>query len=88
MQLSVDISLYPLSADFVPPILDFIASLERAPGLTVVRNTLSTQVFGPAAQLLPLIHEAMQASWAEHGRGVFVIKYVCGDARELASPNA
>ena len=46
MRISVDISLYPLTEDYVEPILAFIAQLESNPKLIVKRNSLSTQVFG------------------------------------------
>ena len=35
MRIAVEISLYPLDADYVPPIKDFIERLTARPGLTV-----------------------------------------------------
>jgi len=32
MRIAVDISLYPLDADFIPPIQDFIERLNARPG--------------------------------------------------------
>ena len=46
MRIAVDISLYPLDADYVPPIKDFIERLNRQPGLRVETNAMSTQVSG------------------------------------------
>ena len=46
MRISVDISLYPLTEDYVEPILAFIAQLESNAKLVVKRNSLSTQIFG------------------------------------------
>ncbi len=47
MDIAVDISLYPLERDFVPPIQDFIDRLAADARLKVVTNSLSTQVSGP-----------------------------------------
>ena len=46
MRIAVEISLYPLDADYVPPIKDFIERLNRHAGLQVVTNAMSTQVAG------------------------------------------
>ena len=55
MRIAVDISLYPLDADFVPPIKDFIERLNRQPGLSVETNAMSTQVAGE--------HDACSRRW-------------------------
>ena len=46
MELSVDISAYPLADDYIPAIKMFIERLQGTAGLTVVCNTMSTQIFG------------------------------------------
>jgi len=46
MRIAVDISLYPLDADYVPPIKDFIERLNGHEGLAVATNAMSTQVAG------------------------------------------
>jgi uncharacterized protein YqgV (UPF0045/DUF77 family) len=46
MKVAVDISLYPLDADFIPPIKDVIERLNSYPGLQVMTNPMSTQVRG------------------------------------------
>ena len=46
MHVAVEMSLYPLTGEFIPPILDFIERLKAQPGLTVVTNSMSTQVSG------------------------------------------
>jgi uncharacterized protein YqgV (UPF0045/DUF77 family) len=84
MNISVDLSYYPLTENFIPPIREVIAALNAAPGLTVVGNTMSTQVFGPASIVFPLLEKLMQQSWTRDGRGVFVAKFIGGDTRELA----
>ncbi len=41
MRIAVEISLYPLDADYVPPIKDFIARLNRHADLRVETNAIS-----------------------------------------------
>ena len=45
-RISVEISLYPLTPDYKPPIREFIARLKANSNLTVVSNTMSTQIQG------------------------------------------
>ena len=46
MQVAVDISLYPLDADFIPPIKDVIDRLNSHDDLEVWTNAMSTQIIG------------------------------------------
>ena len=47
MHVAVEMSLYPLTAEYVPPILEFIERLRRQPGLSVVTNA-DAPVLAPA----------------------------------------
>ena len=46
MDIGVEISLYPLHQQFIPPIQDFIDRLNTDGALRIVTNSMSTQVFG------------------------------------------
>ena len=46
MNISVDLSLYPLQDEFIPMIIDFIHRLQQHEGVEIVRNQMSTQLFG------------------------------------------
>ena len=46
MKIAVDISLYPLDADFVPPIADVIERLNSHDKLEIWTNAMSTQIVG------------------------------------------
>lgn len=81
MNVSIEISMYPLADDYIPPIQAFIARLNAHPELTVITNTLSTQVFGPYAETLQAVAEAMRAQHAETPRASFVMKVLNGDLR-------
>jgi len=52
VDIGVEISLYPLAADFAPVIHDFIARLGADTSFRVVSNSMSTQVFGPYDEVM------------------------------------
>jgi len=60
MKISVDISLYPLTEDFLTVVDDFIQRLRKEPDLTVRVNDLSTQVYGDYQTVLTKVNAAMQ----------------------------
>jgi len=76
MEITAELSMYPLHADYKPPIIDFIMQLREQPGITIVTNQLSTQVRGEyeavTGAINLCIHNAMQAG----PRMVFTVKYL------------
>ena len=74
MQIGVEISLYPLNADYIPPIRDFIARLNTEPRIRVVTNAMSTQVFGEFAMVMPLVQTEIARTFSENAKAVFVMK--------------
>ncbi len=79
MRITVDISMYPLDADYKPAIKAFIRQLREQDGLTLVTNQLSTQINGEFEQVTAALHACMRASMAEHNRVVFVTRYLNAD---------
>ncbi len=84
MNVSFDISYYPLGCDHIPHILDFIERLHRYPTLEVVTNGLSTQVFGEFDDAFNAIRTEIRKSF-ELPLSVFVIKVVNADQRNYSS---
>lgn len=78
MRIAVDISLYPLDADYVPPIKDFIARLNTHPGLRVETNAMSTQVAGEHDVVFAALAAETKATFANGSRSVFVMKVLGG----------
>lgn len=76
MDIAVEISLYPLDADYVPVIKDFIARLNAHGGLKITTNYLSTQVFGDHDRIFEVLRQEMGASFAGGGKAVFVTKFI------------
>jgi uncharacterized protein YqgV (UPF0045/DUF77 family) len=79
MRIAVDISLYPLDADYIPPIKDFIDRLNRHEGLQVATNAMSTQVAGEHGRVFAALEAETRASFASGGRAVFVMKVLGGE---------
>lgn len=76
MDIAVEISLYPLDEQYIPPIRDFIARLNRHAGLRVTTNHLSTQVFGAHDLVFDVLRREMGATFAAVGKSIFVTKFI------------
>jgi uncharacterized protein YqgV (UPF0045/DUF77 family) len=85
MKASVDISLYPLADEFIPAIKEFIDRVQQYPEVAVVRNDLSTQLYGDYEQIMELLKVEVRLSWEKYGKSIFVIKFLRDDLRGLSS---
>lgn len=79
MHLSVEISKYPLADDYIGPIKSFIDELNKYPQLTVITNTMSTQVFGDYDEVMQALQHCIRWSFERYGKVVFVCKFIHGD---------
>jgi uncharacterized protein YqgV (UPF0045/DUF77 family) len=78
MHVAVEMSLYPLTGEFIPPILDFIERLKSQPGLSVVTNSMSTQVSGDYDRVFEVLKSEIRESLAGPHRAVLVMKVLGG----------
>ena len=78
MRTAIEISLYPLDADYVPPIKDFIERLNRDRALTVNTNAMSTQIAGEHDALFAALAQETRRTFAGDRRAVFVMKVLGG----------
>lgn len=81
MNLSIEISKYPLNADYIPAIQDFIDRLNKHKTLTVLTNTMSTQVFGEYDDVMKAIKNEMKTSFEKDLKQVMVMKFINSDLR-------
>ena len=79
MKVSVEISLYPLANDYIPPIKRFIERLNGYSTLRVITNTMSTQVFGEYGTVMQVLGEEMQTLHREVPKACFVMKVLGSD---------
>ncbi|MCH7829611.1 MAG: thiamine-binding protein [Proteobacteria bacterium] len=74
MQVAVDISLYPLDADFIPPIKDVIRRLAQYEDIDVEMNRMSTQLRGDIDVVMPALTREISTTFKNVPKAVFVIK--------------
>jgi uncharacterized protein YqgV (UPF0045/DUF77 family) len=74
MKVAVDISLYPLDADFIPPIKDVIERLNGYPDLQVVTNPMSTQIRGEYAEVMAALTSEIGTTFEQVPKAVFAIR--------------
>ena len=78
MKVSIDISYYPLKVEYIPPIKDFIARLNRHESLVVQTNGMSSQVFGEYFEVMKILTDEIYKSF-ELPHSVFVLKVINAD---------
>jgi uncharacterized protein YqgV (UPF0045/DUF77 family) len=83
MEISVDISMYPLQKDFEKPISIFINLLEKEERVEVMRNELSTQIHGDYKVIMTLLEKEMFSVFTEIPDSVFVLKFVGNNRRGI-----
>ena len=74
MRIALDISLYPLDADFIPPIKDVIARLNTHERLEVWTNAMSTQVVGEFDDVMDALRQEVGTTFEQLPKAVFAIK--------------
>jgi uncharacterized protein YqgV (UPF0045/DUF77 family) len=84
MRAAVEISMYPLTGDYRPPIQAFIDRLNTHPGLIVKTNSLATQIWGPLDRVMSILTEEMTRSATNASQLIFVMKVLPG----LAPPES
>ena len=74
MNVAVDISLYPLQEDLIPPILDVIERLKLHDELYVDTNSMSTQIRGEYDDVMAAITSEFRTTFEQLPKAVFVMK--------------
>lgn len=74
MKVAVDISLYPLNDDYLPPIKDVIARLNDHDGIEIWTNAMSTQLFGEYDVVMQALHKEIGATFESLPKAVFTIR--------------
>ncbi len=85
MQVSIDISMYPLISEFEKPIIEFIKVLRESEFHTE-ENGLSTQVFGEYVDVMEFLKLNIHKALLNKKNCVFMLKIVTDD-RSNHDPN-
>lgn len=80
MNISVEVSYYPLKVDYIHPIKDFIARMNRYENLKVETNNMSTQVFGEYFEVMDALRDEIYKSF-DLPHSIFVMKIINADLR-------
>lgn len=78
MNISIDISMYPLREDFEKIIIEFIQRLRKSP-FKMEENGLSTQIQGPYSEVMEFLKDNMHEALLDDKNCVFILKIVNGD---------
>jgi uncharacterized protein YqgV (UPF0045/DUF77 family) len=78
VRTAVEISMYPLSGDYLPRIQAFIERLNTHQELVVRTNSLSTQVWGELERVMAILTEEIARSAQDSPQLVFVMKVLPG----------
>jgi uncharacterized protein YqgV (UPF0045/DUF77 family) len=81
MNISVELSYYPLRPEFVTPILDFIHRLRHYTSIESVTNGMSTQVFGEYSDVMEILTKEIKKSF-EVPHSVFVLKIINAELKD------
>lgn len=73
MQISIDISYYPLTEKYLEPIKAFIANLNSYEEIKVQTNGMSTQVFGEYNTVMGIITDEIEHAM-ELPHSIFILK--------------
>lgn len=87
MKITVDISMYPLDADYKPAIKAFIRKLRTFPRLTLLTNQMSTQINGEFEAVTTALNECMRDAMEEQSKVVFVARYLNSDLPIHSQPD-
>ena len=82
MKISVEISMYPLTQDYIPPIKSFIEALNTEPNVECRTNGMSTQIFGEYDVVMALLQKTMKSAMNQEPKVIFVTKFLSADASE------
>jgi len=74
MDIGVEISLYPLHDEYIPPIKDFIERLNQDGRFRVLTNDMSTQVFGRYEDVMGALTREIRPTFEKDGKAIFVMK--------------
>ena len=76
MNISLELSLYPLKESYGPDILDFIDRLKSHPNIEVQTNKMSTQIFGAYNKVMEITTKEMKSVFEQDDTVVMVMKVV------------
>lgn len=81
MNISIEISLYPLDKEFKPIIKEFINKIKSYDDISVIYNNISTQFTGEYNMVFDVLKNEIKPVFDKH-KAVFVMKVLSGNKIE------
>lgn len=78
MNVTVEISLYPLHDEFEQIVMDYIASLQQQSAIRIMVNGLSTQVIGEYDEVMNILNELNKITLSKY-HSVILMKMAAGE---------
>ena len=82
MQISIEVSLYTLSENFISPIDNFISCLKKYDSIELRTNNMITQLFGEFDDIIKILKVEMEKTFKNETNSAFNLKIVNGDSRK------
>jgi len=82
MNISVEISMHPLSENYMERVDAFLKALQKNAQFKIVVSPLSTQVFGDSAVIFPALEKEITHAFAD-GQAPFVLKILKDDLSNM-----
>lgn len=79
MKTTIEISNYPLNADYIPPIKDFIDRLNLNKNIKIKTNATSTHLVGEFDEVMSILQQEIKTSFKKYGKMIFVMKVLNGE---------
>jgi len=84
MRITVELSLYPITENYLPIVKDFILQLNTYKDLEIVTNSLSTLIVGEHSRIFEILSKETAATFSSGKPCVFVLK-ILGLERDIRS---
>jgi uncharacterized protein YqgV (UPF0045/DUF77 family) len=78
MQVTVEVSLYPLTENFEQVVIEYIQTIKKNTSIKVEVNGLSTQVFGEYEMVMKVLHELNKHTFEKY-KCVVMMKIAAGE---------
>ncbi len=85
IKISVEISMYPLTDEYIDVIEAFIRALNQHP-VKVITNTMSTQVFGKIDDVWTALNDSIKQSFAQQKKVAYTLKVITSDLDPASDP--
>ena len=82
MEITVEISMYPLQEAYKPIIIEFIQNVKSYDRIEVEVNPSATHVYGEYDEVMQVLTGEIKNSFEKHNKCVVVMKVLNGNLKE------